>query len=105
MSGSSQVIRATQMFTKDGYSKKVSLVREIVTGFSLGIGFGLIWKVSGIFIASSCWTLDRPTSSAYRAPSYHHVSIHPMLVQTYHWNEKRKTEEYYEELASLPNKE
>ncbi|CAL5227895.1 g10936 [Coccomyxa viridis] len=67
MSGSSQVIRATQMFTKDGNSKKVSLVREIVTGFSLGMGFGLIWK-------------------------------------TYHWNEKRKTEEYYEELASLPDK-
>lgn len=45
MSGSSQVIRATQMFTKDGTSKKVSLVREIATGFSLGIAFGLIWKV------------------------------------------------------------
>ena len=47
MSGSTQVIRATQMFTKDGASKKVSLVREMITGFSLGIGFGLIWKV--------CW--------------------------------------------------
>lgn len=33
------------MFTKDGTSKKVSLVREIATGFSLGIAFGLIWKV------------------------------------------------------------
>lgn len=45
MSSSTQVIRAAQMFTKDGHSKKVSLVREIVAGFSLGIGFGLIWKV------------------------------------------------------------
>ena len=33
------------MFTKAGTSKKVSLVREIATGFSLGIAFGLIWKV------------------------------------------------------------
>ena len=27
-----------------------------------------------------------------------------MPAQTYHWNEKRKIEEYYEELASLPDK-
>ena len=26
-------------------------------------------------------------------------------VQTYHWNEKRKTEEYYEELDRLPDKQ
>ena len=39
------------MFTKDGHSKKVSLVREIVAGFSLGMGFGLIWKVRWLSIA------------------------------------------------------
>ena len=53
MSGSTQVIRATQMFTKDGHSKKVSLVREMITGFSLGIGFGLIWKVG--WLGPSSW--------------------------------------------------
>ncbi len=44
MSGS-QVIRATAMFTKNGKSKQVSLIREIGTGLALGLAFGFVWKV------------------------------------------------------------
>ena len=45
MSGS-QVIRATAMFTKNGKSKQVSLIREIGTGLALGLAFGFVWKVN-----------------------------------------------------------
>jgi hypothetical protein len=41
----SQVIRATQMFTKHGQASKISVGREIFMGFTLGLGFGLVWKV------------------------------------------------------------
>ena len=40
-----QVIRATQMFTKHGQSTKVSVLKEIGMGLSLGLAFGLVWKV------------------------------------------------------------
>ena len=45
MSSGSQVIRATQVFTKQGKSKQVSLLREIGAGLTLGLAFGLVWKV------------------------------------------------------------
>ena len=46
MSAGSQVIRATEVFTKHGKSKQVSLLREIGAGLTLGLAFGLVWKVS-----------------------------------------------------------
>lgn len=105
MSGSSQVIRATQMFTKDGHSKKVSLVREIISGFSLGLGFGLIWKVRWWESAPWIWTSAMPTSVALIGLSFGNGLTNSLPAQTYHWNEKRKIDEYYEELASLPDKQ
>lgn len=44
MSGT-QVIKAIQMFTKNGRSKQISLLREIGTGLTLGLAAGLVWKV------------------------------------------------------------
>ena len=42
---SAQAIQAVQMFTKHGASKKVSVVKEIVIGVTIGLGFGALWKV------------------------------------------------------------
>lgn len=42
-----EVIKAARMFTKNGRSKQVSLVTELSVGLGLGIGAGLVWKVSG----------------------------------------------------------
>lgn len=42
---STQVIKAAQMFTKNGNSKNVSVVKEIVIGLSLGLVGGVAWKV------------------------------------------------------------
>lgn len=42
---STQAIQAVQMFTKHGASKKVSVVKEIVIGVTIGLGFGVLWKV------------------------------------------------------------
>jgi hypothetical protein len=40
-----QVVRAVQMFSKDGgMSSKVSATKEIVIGLALGIGAGLAWQ-------------------------------------------------------------
>ena len=50
MSGS-QVIRATQMFTKNGKSKQVSLMREIGTGLALGLAVGFVWKVLNLLLS------------------------------------------------------
>eukprot|EP00884_Botryococcus_braunii_P021257 jgi/Botrbrau1/7815/Bobra.0159s0243.1 len=38
------VIRALPMFTKDGASKKINLIREIGIGLGLGISLGLVWQ-------------------------------------------------------------
>lgn len=44
MSGK-EVIRAAQMFTKNGASKKVSALKEILIAIGLGTTTGLIWQV------------------------------------------------------------
>jgi hypothetical protein len=41
-----EVIRAAQMFTKNGVGSRTSVVKEIVLGSALGLGFGLWWQVS-----------------------------------------------------------
>lgn len=41
-----EVIRAAQMFTKNGAASRTSVVKEIVIGSALGLGFGLWWQVS-----------------------------------------------------------
>jgi hypothetical protein len=41
-----EVIRAAQMFTKNGVGSRTSVVKEIVIGSALGLGFGLWWQVS-----------------------------------------------------------
>lgn len=41
-----EVIRAAQMFTKNGAGSRTSIVKEIVLGSALGLGFGLLWQVS-----------------------------------------------------------
>lgn len=42
---SKQVIRAVQMFSKDGgQSSKVSATKEIVIGLGLAIASGLVWQ-------------------------------------------------------------
>lgn len=45
MSGK-EVIRAAQMFTTNGAAAKVSVVKEIAIGLTLGISAGLVWQVS-----------------------------------------------------------
>ena len=45
MSSGTSVIRAAQMFTKNGNSKNVNLPMEIAIGTGLGLAFGLMWKV------------------------------------------------------------
>ena len=45
MSGK-EVIRAAQMFTKSGVASRTSVVKELVLGSALGLGFGLLWQVS-----------------------------------------------------------
>lgn len=47
------VIRALPMFTKDGASKKINLVREIIIGLTIGITGGLTWQVGYISRVSS----------------------------------------------------
>ncbi len=42
---SGQAIKAVEMFTKNGASKNVSVVREVVIGLTIGLGFGALWKV------------------------------------------------------------
>jgi hypothetical protein len=42
---SGQAIKAVEMFTKHGASKNVSVVREVVIGLTIGLGFGALWKV------------------------------------------------------------
>jgi hypothetical protein len=44
------VIRALPMFTKDGASKKINLVREIAIGLGLGISLGMVWQVMHIYV-------------------------------------------------------
>jgi len=48
MSSSGQVIKAAQMFIKQGAgaSKGVNLKAEMAMGLSLGVAVGLTWKVS-----------------------------------------------------------
>lgn len=47
MSANGQVIRAAQMFVKqgEGASKTFNLKAEVLYGTTLGIGVGLTWKV------------------------------------------------------------
>ena len=42
---SGQAIKAVEMVTKNGASKNVSVVREVVIGLTIGLGFGALWKV------------------------------------------------------------
>jgi len=42
---SGQALKAVEMFTKNGASKNVSVVREVVIGLTIGLGFGALWKV------------------------------------------------------------
>eukprot|EP00891_Asterochloris_glomerata_P007434 jgi/Astpho2/7434/Aster-x0318 len=65
------VAHAKQMFTKHGNSQNVHFVRECIAGVTLGLFGGLTWKQ------------------------------HRYLLQIYHWNEKRKIEEYYHTLAKM----
>ena len=44
MSGSSNIIRASQQFAKAG-SSDVSIVKELLIGLSLGLAAGSVWKV------------------------------------------------------------
>jgi len=46
-----------------------------------------------------------PTSVALIGLSFGNGLTNSLPAQTYHWNEKRKIDEYYEELASLPDKQ
>jgi len=39
-----EVIRAVQVFSKEGMASKVSVVKEIVVGSALGLGLGLVWQ-------------------------------------------------------------
>lgn len=47
MSSNGQVIKAAQMFIKQGAgaSKGVNLKAEMMYGLALGLGCGLVWKV------------------------------------------------------------
>ena len=47
MASNGQVIKAAQMFLKQGAgaSKNVNLKAEMMYGLTLGIGVGLVWKV------------------------------------------------------------
>jgi hypothetical protein len=38
------------MFTKNGNSKNVNLIGELVAGLTLGLGVGLIWKVCSLLV-------------------------------------------------------
>jgi hypothetical protein len=40
-----EVIRAAQMFTKSGMASKVSVVKEIGIGLTLGLASGFLWQV------------------------------------------------------------
>ena len=68
-----QVIRATQMFTKHGQSTKVSVLKEIGMGLSLGLAFGLVWKVR-----SCTQDLASPRSiSNIRSPQMQRLELCP----------------------------
>lgn len=57
MSANGQVIKAAQMFVKQGAgaSKSFNLKAEMLYGTTLGIGVGLTWKVS--CLTSTVWLL------------------------------------------------
>ena len=59
MSANGQVIKAAQMFVKQGAgaSKSFNLKAEMLYGTTLGIGIGLTWKVS--YKALNVWLLPR----------------------------------------------
>lgn len=42
---SREVIHAAQMFTKHGQASKVSVVKEIAIGLTLGLAVGSMWKM------------------------------------------------------------
>ena len=51
------------------------------------------------------WTSVMPSSVVLIGLIFSDGLTLSLPAQTYHWNEKRKIEEYYEELASLPDKQ
>ena len=57
MSANGQVIKAAQMFIKQGAgaSKSFNLKAEMLYGTTLGIGIGLTWKVS--YVTFNVWLL------------------------------------------------
>jgi len=39
-----EVIRAVQVFSKEGMGSKVSVLKDIVIGSFLGVSLGLVWQ-------------------------------------------------------------
>lgn len=101
MSANGQVIKAAQMFVKQGAgaSKSFNLKAELVYGTTLGIGIGLTWKVHcGTFLIV-CFLKSQSFCAALLIASL--VRRQDYCLQVYHWNEKRKQAEYYTTLARL----
>ena len=99
MSSGGQVIRATQMFLKQGAgaSKGVNLKAELLYGTTLGIGVGIVWKVMHSL------SVVRQSRCSLQIPALGSLHLHQSFLplQVYHWNDKRIQAEYYNTLARL----
>jgi len=45
MAGKEVAIKAAQMFTTTGVASRVSVVKEMAIGLSLGLSMGFLWQV------------------------------------------------------------
>ena len=98
MSGK-EVIRAAQMFTTTGVASRVSVVKEMVIATVLGIGAGMWWQVR----RRQHEQMARSPAAGSRVVGSRPAPRSPCLsawagVQTYHWNESAKWENYYKAL-------
>ena len=102
-----EVIRAAQMFTANGAASRISVVKEMVIGSALGLGLGMLWQVSLVYvflkIGDSTFSMhfyDGGRSSSRPSPCTPPSSPPRCRSQTYHWNEDAKWENYYKALEA-----
>ena len=81
-------IKAVSHFTTKGQASRVSVVKELAIGMTLGLAAGLWWKVSDALLSCTQSRVSRAGTDLCSA------------TQTYHWAEKHKIEQYCAHLPS-----
>jgi hypothetical protein len=94
MAGKEVAIKAAQMFTTTGVASRVSVVKEMAIGLSLGLGMGFLWQVGAegdrrTLLIYQFWG----KSSAALSMLALTLLLPAIASQTYHWNENKKWED------------